>query len=41
MESATEKDQDKQTGTSCIETTMKTFLKAYSDGLYSGPDLLS
>ena len=39
MESTTEKDQDKQT--SCIETTMKTFLKAYSDGLYSGPDLLS
>ena len=48
MESAGEKDAHKQTRTSCIKTVPGDFFEstgdkvtAYSDGKYSGPDLLS
>ena len=48
MDSAGEKDAHKRTGTSCIETSPGNLFEstankvtAYSDGQYSGPDLLS
>ena len=48
MDSAGEKDAHKRTGTSCIKTGPGDFFEstgekvtAYSNGQYSGPDLLS